>query len=328
MKLQHLTRRSMLVAAAGVVTGAAMDRAAAADASTMRIVVPFPSGGNGDILARLIGEHLSSRLGHPLIVDNKPGAGTVIGTEAVVRAKPDGSTLLLTSSSLLTLPLRKNSSLRFAVEKDLLPVTKVVSLPLVLVASKEAPFKTFSEMIAWAKANPDMLTVGISAGLGGASHLAWERLRLMAKITATVIPYVGGAPLVQALLGNQVPLMIDGVATSAALVKDGRLRMLATLAEQRPVSLRDVPTAAEQGLSGYAAENWMGYLAPAGTPPEKVAQLQTEINAILALPEVRARILELGMEPIGTTPEAFGQSIKTGMDTWARIAEQAKISYD
>jgi len=327
MKSRHPSRRHLLqvVAALGTSSFAA---AFAQDNKLMRVIIPFPTGGNGDILARLLGKHLGERLNRTVIVEAKPGAATMIGSEFVARAAPDGNTLLLTSSSLMTLPLSKKSSLRFAVDKDLVPVTQAVMLPLVLVANNDAPFKTVAEMIAWAKANPDKLNVGVSPGLGGASHLAWERLRLMAGITGIAVPYQGGAPVVQALLGNQVPVMVEGVATSSALVKEGKLRMLAVLSEKRSIAMPNVPTAAEQGVPGYEAENWMGFLAPAGTPREIITLLQNEINAVLALPDVRARILQLGMEPVGTTSDAFARNISAGMITWAKVVQEAGVKFD
>jgi tripartite-type tricarboxylate transporter receptor subunit TctC len=327
MKSRHPSRRHLLqvVAALGTSSFAA---AFAQDNKLMRVIIPFPTGGNGDILARLLGKHLGERLNRTVIVEAKPGAATMIGSEFVARATPDGNTLLLTSSSLMTLPLSKKSSLRFAVDKDLVPVTQAVMLPLVLVANNDAPFKTVAEMIAWAKANPDKLNVGVSPGLGGASHLAWERLRLMAGITGIAVPYQGGAPVVQALLGNQVPVMVEGVATSSALVKEGKLRMLAVLSEKRSIAMPNVPTAAEQGVPGYEAENWMGFLAPAGTPREIITLLQNEINAVLALPDVRARILQLGMEPVGTTSDAFARNISAGMITWAKVVQEAGVKFD
>ena len=327
MKSRHPSRRHLLqvVAALGASSFAA---AFAQDNKLMRVIIPFPTGGNGDILARLLGKHLGERLNRTVIVEAKPGAATMIGSEFVARATPDGNTLLLTSSSLMTLPLSKKSSLRFAVDKDLVPVTQAVMLPLVLVANNDAPFKTVTEMIAWAKANPDKLNVGVSPGLGGASHLAWERLRLMAGITGIAVPYQGGAPVVQALLGNQVPVMVEGVATSSALVKEGKLRMLAVLSEKRSIAMPNVPTAAEQGVPGYEAENWMGFLAPAGTPREIITLLQNEINAVLALPDVRARILQLGMEPVGTTSDAFARNISAGMITWAKVVQEAGVKFD
>lgn len=327
MKSHHPSRRHLLQVVAGL--GASSFAAAfAQDNKLLRVIIPFPTGGNGDILARLLGKHLGERLNRTVIVEAKPGAATMIGSEFVARASPDGNTLLLTSSSLMTLPLSKKTSLRFAVDKDLVPVTQAVMLPLVLVANNDAPFKTVAEMIAWAKANPDKLNVGVSPGLGGASHLAWERLRLMAGITGIAVPYQGGAPVVQALLGNQVPVMVEGVATSSALVKEGKLRMLAVLSEKRSIAMPNVPTAAEQGVPGYEAENWMGFLAPAGTPREIITLLQNEINAVLALPDVRARILQLGMEPVGTTSDAFARNISAGMITWAKVVQEAGVKFD
>jgi tripartite-type tricarboxylate transporter receptor subunit TctC len=291
-----------------------------------RIIVPFPSGGNADIFARLVAQRLETKLNQTVIVESKPGAGTMIGSEFVARAAPDGLTLLLTSASLLTLPLSKKRSLRFDVVKDLTPVSLAVTLPLVVLCGPDASFKSLSEMIAWAKARAGQLNVGIS-GIGSVSHLAWERLQL-AGFKATIIPYAGGGPITQALLGKVIPVAVDGMASSASLVADGQLRIIASLTEKRPSTLPNVPTAAEQGVPGYSIDNWQGFLVPAGTPQPTVLALQNAINEIAGEPEIRARGAELGMEYVGATSDQFAKLISQELATLAEVAEAADVKFE
>ena len=320
-----ITRRlSLQIGAATVLFGG---QAWSQEKKLARIIVPFPSGGNADIFARLVAQRLETKLNQTVIVESKPGEGTMIGSEFVARAAPDGLTLLLTSASLLTLPLSKRRSLRFDVVKDLTPVSLAVTLPLVVLCGPEASFKSLSEMIAWAKTKPGQLNVGIS-GIGSVSHLAWERLQLMAGFKATIIPYAGGGPITQALLGNVIPVAVDGMASSASLVADGKLRIIASLTEKRPSTLPNVPTAAEQGVPGYSIDNWQGFLVPAGTPQPTVLTLQNAINEIAGEPEIRARCAELGMEYVGATSDQFAKLISQELATLAEVAEAANVKFE
>lgn len=310
--------------------GAAMLGARAAwsdERKLLRIIVPFPSGGNADIFARLIGQRLEAKLNQTVIVESKPGAGTLIGSEYVARSAPDGATLLLTSASLLTLPLSKKNSLKFDVAKDLAPVSLAVTLPLVVLTSADSPFRTLTDMIAWAKSKPGQLNVGLS-GIGSVSHLAWERLQLMAGFSATIIPYQGGAPIAQALLGKVIPVAIDGMASSASLVSDGKLRIIASLSAKRPATLPDVPTAAEQGVTGYEIDNWQGFLVPGATPKSIVTTLQDAINEAVVEPEIRSRCAQLGMEAVGGDAEMFSRVISQGLVTLAEVAEKANVKFN
>ena len=325
MRRLMITRRSSLqLAAATVLLG---NSAWAQDKKLLRIIAPFPSGGNADIFARLVAQRLEAKLNQTVIVESKPGAGTMIGTEFVVRSTPDGSTLLLTSASLLTLPLSKKGMLKFDVLKDLAPVSLAVTLPLVVLCGADTPFWTLPDMIAFAKQQPGKLNVGLS-GFGSVSHLAWERLQLMAGFKATIIPYAGGGPIAQALLSNVIPVGIDGMASSASLVADGKLRIIASLSEKRPSTLPDVPTAAEQGVTGYAIENWQGFLVPAGTPRATVLTLQNAINEIVAEPEIRARCAQLGMEYVGASADQFASLMSQQLATLAEVAEAANVKFD
>jgi tripartite-type tricarboxylate transporter receptor subunit TctC len=319
-----ITRRLGLQMAAVTVLGAGTARAQ--DRKLLRIVVPFPSGGNADIFSRLVGHRLEEKLGRTVIVESKPGAGTMIGSEFVARAPADGSTMLLTSASLLTLPLAKKGSLKFDVAKDLAPVSLAVLLPLVVLVPNDSPFKSLKDMIAWAKEKPGQLNVGLS-GIGSVSHLAWEQLQLLAGFKATIIPYQGGAPIAQALLGKVIPVGVDGIASSASLVKDGQLRVIGTLSSKRPSALPDVPTAAEQGVTGYDIENWQGFLVPGGTPQDTVITLQNAITDALSDPEIRSRSAQLGMEVVAGSAEMFSRTISHGLITLAKVAEAANMKF-
>lgn len=325
MRSVKITRRAGLQLAAAAVLSAT--GAAAQDRKLLRIIAPFPSGGNADIFARLVAQRLEAKLNQTVIVESKPGAGTMIGTEFVVRSAPDGATLLLTSASLLTLPLSKKGMLKFDVLKDLAPVSMAVTLPLVVLCGADTPFRTLGDMIAFAKQRPGELNVGLS-GIGSVSHLAWERLQLMAGFKATIIPYAGGGPIAQALLSNVIPVGIDGMASSASLVADGKLRIIASLSEKRPSTLPDVPTAAEQGVTGYSIENWQGFLVPAGTPAATVQTLQNAINEIVAEPDIRARCAVLGMEHVGASADQFGKMMAQQLATLTEVADAAKVKFE
>jgi tripartite-type tricarboxylate transporter receptor subunit TctC len=301
--------------------------ARAQDRKILRIIAPFPAGGNADIFARLVGQRMEGRLNQTIIVESKPGAGTLIGSEYVARSAPDGATLLLTSASLLVLPLSKKKSLTFDVTRDLAPVSLAVTLPLVVLTSADTPFRTLSDMIAWAKERPGQLNVGIS-GIGSVSHLAWEQLQLKAGFSATIIPYAGGGPITQALLGKVIPVAVDGMASSASLVADGKLRIIASLSGTRPGTLPDVPTAAEQGVQGYEIDNWQGFLVPAGTPKSTITTLQDAINEAVVDPEIRKRCAQLGMEVVAANAEDFSRIISKGLVTLADVAEKANVKFE
>ncbi len=291
------------------------------------LIVPFPAGGTGDAYARLIARNLSARLGQPVVVDNKPGASTVIGSEMVARAKPDGYTLLLTSSSLTTLPATNPASLRFEPLKDLTLITKAVYLPLVIAAGMNAPFRTVGEMVAWARANPGKLMVGVSPGVGSSAHLAFERLKVESKIDAVAVPYKGSAPAVQALLSGEVPVIVDAVSGTVPLMEAGKARALAVMTEKRMTGVPSVPTVAESGLLGYVADTWMGFSGPARLPADILKRLHGEIAEVMKMPDVRTRVIAMGMEPLVNTPEEFTSSWIENVNTWKRVAAESKAKF-
>jgi tripartite-type tricarboxylate transporter receptor subunit TctC len=326
MRILNLFLRAHLVAALLLIVPAGVLHAQPAN-QVITLVVPFPAGGTGDTFARLIGQHLSSRLGKVVVVDNKPGASTVIGSEAVVRSKPDGNTLLLASSSLTTLPATNPASLRFDPLKDLTLITKAVQLPLVIAVRSDAPFRSVAEMIAFAKANPGKLNVGVSPGLGSSAHLAFERFKVESRIDATAVPYKGTAPAVQALLSGEVMVIIDAVAGTIPQVDAGKARALAVMSDRRMSGVPNIPTVAESGLPGFEADTWMGFAAPARLPADLVKRLHEELAAIMALPDVRSKVISLGMEPVMNTPEEFRKVWLENVASWKKVASEANVKF-
>jgi tripartite-type tricarboxylate transporter receptor subunit TctC len=289
--------------------------------------VPFPAGGVGDALARLLGKHLTSKLGQPVIVDNKPGASTAIGSEMVVRAKPDGHMLLLMSSSLTTLPATNPDALRFDPRASLTPISKLVQMPLIVAAGKNAPFRTIQEMLAYARANPGKLMVGVAPGFGGNAHLAFERLKLESKIDATAVPYKGSAPAVQALLSGEVPAIVDAIPGVVPHAKAGNVQLLAVMTANRLSGLPQIPTVSESGLPGYEADTWTGFAGPQSLPPDVVGTLSRELQEFLQLPDVKSHLIGLGMEPVGSTPAQFGATIEKNILDWKRVAVESKVDF-
>jgi tripartite-type tricarboxylate transporter receptor subunit TctC len=292
------------------------------------IIVPLPPGGPADTVARVVGQNLSERLGQPVMIDNKPGALGMIGTEVGARAKPDGYTIVMVSSGLAVVPAVQPQTVRFDIFKDLQPITFAVQVPMVIAASNAAPFKTMKEMVAYGKANPGKLSVGVSPGLGGSAHLMLERMKLDLGFDVVPVPYKGSAPAVQALLGNEVPVIIDTLAGLSSLIKDGKVTALATMTDKPTIAHPDIPTVAQAGFPGYAADTWNGFAVPAGTPKDVVMLLHKEITAILGMPDVREKILAVGLEPASNTPEEFSATLKRNFDFWSKTVKDANIKLE
>ncbi len=306
---------------------AAGARAADVPGRPMHIVVPIPPGGSADLLVRLVGSKLQERTGQPVVVDNKAGAGSIVATEYVAHAPPDGTTILLGFSSIMLMPSIPRN-LGFDVRKDLAPITTAVYTPFVLVANPQLPATSVKEMIAYAKANPGKLNVGVTPGTGTLSHLAGEQLKFLTGIDVVFVPYKGSTPGLSALLGGEIQLFIDVIASSFPHIAAGKLRALAVLSDKRSSILPQVPTAAESGLPGYDANSWMGFFAPGGTPKATVLKLQGEIAQVLFRPDVKEKLLPLGMEPVGDSPEEFSRAILVGMDKWSKVIRDSGIKIE
>jgi tripartite-type tricarboxylate transporter receptor subunit TctC len=302
--------------------------AAAADAYPSKIVrwiVGYPAGGSTDIFARLIGQRLSEKLGHQFIIENRPGAGNNIGTEAVVNAAPDGYTLLLVNpANAINATLYKKLSFNFI--NDIVPIAGIARVPNIMEVNPSVPVKTVAEFIAYAKANPGKINVA-SSGNGTSIHLSAELFKFMTGVNIVHVPYRGSAPALTDLLSGQVQVMFDNMPSSVAHIQAGSLRPLAVTTAERTPALPDVPTVAET-VPGFEASAWFGMGAPKGTPQEIIDKLNKEVNEALADPKIQARIAELGGTPIVVTPAQFGDVIKAETEKWAKVVEFSGVKLD
>jgi tripartite-type tricarboxylate transporter receptor subunit TctC len=292
----------------------------------IRLMVPSSPGGGTDITARIIAPRMSEGLRQPVVVENRAGAGTMIGTEVVARAAPDGYTLLLASTPLAINPAMY-AKVPYDALRDFAAVTQVVSLPNLLVSHPSLPVRTVAELLAFAKPRPGQLTYA-SAGAGTSPHLAMARLIGMSGLKMTHVPYKGAGPGIIDVIAGQISLMTPSIITVLNYVKDGRLRALGVTSAQRASCAPDIPTVAEGGVPGYEASQWFGVLAPAGTSREIVNLLRAEIVRVLQLPGVRARLSSDGTEPVGSTPEAFAAYIRAETAKWTKVVKDSSIRAD
>ena len=321
-----LPRRRFLHLAAGAAALPALSRIARAQtypSRPVRWVVPFPPGGVTDIVARLMGQWLSERLGQPFVIENRPGAGGNIGAEAVVKAAPDGYTLYLSSSpNAISATLYDNLNFNFI--RDIAPVASISISPLVMEVNPSVPAKTVPEFVAYAKANSGKLNMA-SNGNGTTSHLAGELFKMMTGINMLHVPYRGAAPALTDLIGGQVQVMFDVMASSIEHIRAGKLRALAVTTATRSEALPDVPNVGEF-LPGFEASAWQGVGVPKNTPTEIVEKLNKEINAGLADPKLRARLADLGGTVIGGSPADFGKLIADETEKWGKVIREANIT--
>ena len=286
---------------------------------TVTLLVPYAPGGGHDAMARIVAEKLGPRLGQTVVVENKPGAAGMIGTEQVVRAAPDGYTLLFSSPAEIVVAPSVYRTMRYDPVKDLTPITQVGDTPLVLMAHPSVGVKTVAELIAKAKKEPGKLSFG-TAGTGSSQHLAGAWINNLAGIDLQHVPYKGAGPATNDLLGGNVPLGILGMAPVLKHIQAGRIVALAVMTPKRVDWARDTPTVAETpGMEGFQANHWMGLLGPAGMPPEVVAKLQAEVAAVLAMPEVRDRLRGLGIDPVGSGTEDFRRFLAEERERFAKM---------
>ena len=320
-----VARRHVLQIAASAAMWPALTRLALAQGyptRPVRLIVGFPAGGVGDVLARLIGQWLSDRLGQPFVIENRPGAATNIATEAVARAAPDGHTLLwVTAANAINASLYDKLTFNFI--RDIMPVASVVRGPGVMEVNPAVPAKSIPEFIAYAKANPGKINLA-SSGLGTVSHVAGELFKMMAGVDMVHVPYRGAAPALTDLVGGQVQVMILPIISSIEHIKAGRLRALGVTTASRLEVVPDVPTVAEF-LPGYEVSDWTGIGVPRGTPVEIVDRLNAEVNAALADAKIKARLAELGSELMPMSRAAFAKLIADETDKWAKVAKTAGI---
>ncbi len=289
----------------------------------LRVVVPYAAGGSTDILARIVGQKLSEAFAQAVVIDNRPGAGTLIATEIVARAAPDGLTLLMATPALPVAPALY-AKVPFDVGRDFAPVTNIAATSNVLVVHPSVAAQTARELIALAKAQPGKHTFG-SSGVGGASHLATELFRSMAGIELVHVPYKGGAVAVTDLLGGRLTLMFANLTTVQPHIKSGKVRALAIGTAQRSLVVPELPTVAEAGVPGYEANNWNGVVVPAGTPRQVIERLQREIKAIVSAVEVRDKLLATAFEPIADTPAEFARYLAAERIKWAKVVKDANV---
>jgi tripartite-type tricarboxylate transporter receptor subunit TctC len=323
-----LPRRQFLQLAAAAAALPALPRVARAQSyptRPVRLIVAFPPGGTSDIVARVIGQSLSERLGQQFVVENRPGAGGNIGTEAVVRAAPDGYTLLVASNANAANAWLYDK-LNFDFIADIAPVAGLIRVPNVVEVNPSLPVKTVPELIAYAKANPGKVSMA-SAGNGTSQHIAGELFKMMNGVSMLHVPYRGSAPALTDLLGGQVQVMFDLMSTSIEYIRANKLRALAVTTSTRSEALPELPTVSEF-VPNYEASSWQGIGAPKSTPASIVDKLNKEINAALADTQVKARLASLGAMPLSGSPSDFGKFIAEDTEKPAKVIKFANIKLE
>ncbi len=317
----NFPRRRFLRLAGAAIALPAVSRIASAQAyptRPVRLIIGYPPGGSADITARLVGQWLSERLGQPFVIESRPGAGTNLATEAVVRAAPDGYTLLLVApANAINATLYDKLNYNFL--RDTAPVAGLIRFPNVMEVNPSVPVKTVPEFIAYAKANPGKLNMA-SSGNGSTIHMSGELFKMMTGVSMVHVPYRGGALALTDMLGGQVQVMFDNVPTSAEYVKSGRLRGLAVTSTTRSAVLPDLPTVSDF-VPGYELSAWYGIGVPKGTPAEIIEKLNKEVNAILADPKAQARFADLGASLLPGSPADFGKLVADETEKWGKVVK-------
>jgi tripartite-type tricarboxylate transporter receptor subunit TctC len=292
-------------------------------AQPIRLIVSFAAGGPTDIFARVVASKLEKELGQPIIVENKPGGGSNIGSEFVAKAKPDGYTLLVgTVANATNMGIYKN--LGYDTARDFVPITQIMSSPSVLVVNINLPIRTLDELVAYIKARPGKLSYA-SSGAGGMQHHAGELLKLRAGIDALHIPYKGAAPALTDVIGGTVDFGFKTASGVMPAILSGKVRPIAVAGSARLAQLPDVPTMAEAGMPDLEADSWNGLFAPAGTPPAIIKRLADATIAILKTPEIKERFAAISATPVGSTPEEFSKYVKAEIVKWGMVAKQANV---
>ena len=292
-------------------------------AKPVRIMVSTAPGGMADTLGRLLASHLTQAMGQQFYVENRGGAGNIIGIDAVAKSPPDGYTLLVCAGTV-TINHIMYKKMPYDVQRDLAPITQLVSLPNVLVVHPSQPYKTLAEFVAAAKAKPGQINFA-SAGVGSNLHLSMELLKAMTGIDVVHVPYKGVGPAMSDLLGGHVASMVSNVASAKPHIDNGKLRALGVTSRDRAPALPDVPSMAEAGVKGYEVLNWFGMFAPAGTPAPIITRMHLEAKKLLETPEMKKRLANEGAEPILSTPSDFTAFVKSEMAQWTEVGRTAKI---
>ena len=322
--LRHYTVLALLAALS---TGALAQGSAVYPSRSLRLIVPFPPSGGTDIVARTVAPHLSAALGQQIVIDNKPGAGGTIGSELATKAANDGYTLLMATSSTHAVAPNLNPKLGYDPQRDFAPVVNVNIGPNILVVTAGLPPRSVRDLIAYGKTNAGKLTFA-SSGTGTVYHLTGEMFKSMAGVDMVHVPYKGSAQAFPDLISGQVSLMFDATTSVMPHVKSGKLRALAITSAQRNPALPDLPTVAEAGVPGFESALWIGLFAPAGTPREIIARLNTEANKVLARTDVRDAFAQQGTEVVGGTPEQFAAQIRADIARWGKVIREAGVKME
>jgi len=293
----------------------------------IRFIVPFAPGGGGDVVGRIIGQRMSEQLGKPLVIDNRAGGGGTLGCELAAKAAPDGYTLLLGNVGPIAVGPALYPKLAYDPVRDFAPVTMIASFPNLLVANPGLPFKTVPELVAYAKSRPGQLNFA-SAGAGTSTHLAGELFKSVAGIDVVHVPYKGGAAAMTDIIAGQVAYYFGTMPSSMPLAKAGKLRALAVTSLTRSPAAPEVPTIAESGYPKFETAAWYGLMFPTGTPREIVARTNAATMVVLALPDIRERLVHEGSEPLGSTPAQFGAYIKAEIAKWSGVVKAAHLKAD
>jgi tripartite-type tricarboxylate transporter receptor subunit TctC len=319
-----LTRRRAMAASAGGLAsllGSAVRSQQAWPSRTIKMVVPYPAGGTTDLLGRMVADQLKAGLNATCIVENKPGAGTVLGAEQVARSEPDGYTLLMATSTTLAINKTLYKKLPYDPVKDFTPIALLAGVPFALIINPMLPAKTLAEFIAYAKSKPGELAYG-SAGNGSPQHLGAEMLRTAAGIDIRHVPYRGSVPAMLDIIAGHIPFMIVDLQPALQQIREGKVRVLGVTTPKRVAAAPDIPTLAEAGLPGFELVAWQGVVAPAGLPRPIVDQLAAQIARLVADPATRDKLTTLSLEPLsGSTPDSFASYVKTEVDRWAVVVK-------
>ena len=316
MRLRNLLLSVLVLASSGAL-------AQSWPARPVRVVAAYPAGGSIDIVARLVSQRLAEALGQPFLVENKAGAAGNIGTDFVAKSAPDGYNLLMGSAAAISSAPNVYAKLPYDPQKDLLPIVLVANQPNALILRPGLAVNNVKEFIALAKANPGKLNYG-SSGVGASQHMTAELFAMMAGVKITHVPYKGGAPAMTDLISGQIDFMFDPVPTAMQVVKAGKVKAIAVTSLRRSEVLPELPTVAESGLDGFELRGWIGLLAPAGTPQPIVSRLHAEVTKMLA-GDLRTKLLELGLDVAGGTPEQFAAFIREDIAKYGRIVKAAGI---
>ena len=315
---------SALLLAVAATCGAGTAAAQSYPNRPVRLIVPFPAGGATDVLARAIGQYASEKLGQPIVIDNKPGAGGTIGSDLAAKADPDGYTLLIATGSTHSVGPLVNPKTPYNVERDFVPIVDVASTTTVMMVSNTVPAKNLQEFIQLAKSQPGKMNFG-SSGNGTNSHLTGELFKAQAGVFMTHIPYRGTGLVFNDMVSGQVQLLFDNVVTAMPHIKEGRLRILGVTSLKRLPFLPDVPTLHEQGLKGFDVSNWFGIYAPRGTSQEVVQKVNAAFNAALKDPELQKKMATLGAVPTGGTPQQMAQIVSAETNKWRKLITERKL---